>query len=115
MRTIAILGAAGLFAAAALPAAAQTSEAGQAAPPAAEAGASADASAQVAVGQAVKDNTSATIGTVTDLKANESGGQVATVQMGADSFAVDASSLAVQDGAAVINASEAEIKNMMKK
>ena len=35
--------------------------------------------------------------------------------MGADTFAVDTSSLAVDNGAATINATQAEIKGMMKK
>ena len=35
--------------------------------------------------------------------------------MGADTFAVDTSSLAVDGGAATVNASQAEIKKMLKK
>jgi hypothetical protein len=40
---------------------------------------------------------------------------VATIKMGADTFAVDGSNLAVQDGAAVVNATQAELQSMIKK
>jgi hypothetical protein len=40
---------------------------------------------------------------------------VATIKMGADSFSVDTNKLGVQNGAATINASQAEIKKMMPK
>jgi hypothetical protein len=69
----------------------------------------------VAVGQAVKDKTGATIGKVSDVKTEADGKTVATIQMGADTFAVDTSALAVDKGSAVINATQAEIKGMMKK
>jgi hypothetical protein len=79
-------------------------------------GAAADASATasaLAVGLAVKDNTGATIGSITSLKPEASGKQTATIKMGADTFAVDSASLAVQGDAAVINASQAELKSML--
>lgn len=82
------------------------------------AGAGADASATaatLAVGATVKDNTGASIGTVTDLKPDATGKQVATIKMGADTFAVETDKLAVADGAATINASQAELKAMLKK
>lgn len=82
---------------------------------AAPTGAATNTSATVAVGQSVKDKTGAVIGSVTQVKPDASGKQVATIQMGADTFAVDTSSLAVDNGAAVINATQAEIKGMMKK
>jgi hypothetical protein len=70
----------------------------------------------VTAGQTVKDKTGATIGKVTDVKPDAATGKnVATIQMGADTFAVDTSSLAVDNGSAVINATQAEIKGMMKK
>lgn len=136
MRTITTFGAAALALAIALPAAAQTTGAtppasdAAAAPPAtteppatdssapapgADTGAATSASATVAVGQPVKDKTGATIGQVTEVKPDPSGKQVATIKMGADTFAVDTSSLAVDKGAATINATQAEIKGMMKK
>jgi len=142
MRNILISGAAAIALAAALPAAAQTTGAATttktpAAPPAADAtmppattgsaattaaptapaGTAADTSASaatLAVGLSVKDNTGATIGQVTQLKPDASGKNVATIKMGADTFAVDAANLAVQDGAAVINATQAELQTMIK-
>lgn len=142
MRSITTLMTAAAALAIALPAAAQTtsgaSTAATSTPPAAEAddaatsapttsaatpstGASTAAtastpagSASVTAGLSVKDNTGATIGQVADVKSS-GGKQVATIKMGAESFAVDASSLAVADGAATINASQAELKDMIKK
>jgi uncharacterized Zn-binding protein involved in type VI secretion len=63
----------------------------------------------------VKDNTGATIGQITQLKPDASGKQVATIKMGSDTFAVDGANLAVQDGAATINATQAELQGMIKK
>lgn len=77
--------------------------------------AEASAASSLSAGLAVKDKTGATIGQVADVKADASGKTMATIKMGADTFAVDAASLAVDDGAAVINATQAEIKDMMKK
>jgi hypothetical protein len=84
-------------------------------PPAATGTTSAAAAAKVAAGQSVKDNTGAVIGQVTEVKPDATGKATATIKMGADSFAVDTSALAVEDGAAVINATQAEIQAMMKK
>jgi hypothetical protein len=63
----------------------------------------------------VKDNTGATIGSVSDVKTGADGKKTATIKMGADTFAVDTASLAVANGAATVNASQAEIKKMLKK
>lgn len=144
MRSILTFGAAALALSIAVPAAAQTTTsktppasssnaapAGtttSAAPPAsdpasppastASSGTAADTSATasaLAVGLSVKDNTGATIGQVTQLKPDASGKQVATIKMGSDTFAVDAANLAVQDGSAVINATQAELQGMIKK
>lgn len=71
--------------------------------------------AALAVGLAVKDNTGASIGTITSLKPEASGKQTATIKMGADTFAVDSASLVVQGDAAVVNASQAELKAMLAK
>ena len=78
-------------------------------------GSAADTSATIAAGLAVKDNTGATIGEITQVKPDASGKQTATIKMGADSFAVDASALVVQNGAAVINSTQAELQGMIKK
>jgi hypothetical protein len=71
--------------------------------------------AAVTVGLPVKDKNGMTIGSVADVKTETSGEQVATIRIGADSFAVDTSALAVDNGAAVINATEAQIKAMLPK
>lgn len=76
---------------------------------------SSTATAAVTAGLPVKDKTGATIGSVADVKTDASGKQVATIQMGADKFAVDTSAIAVENGAAVINASQSEIKSMLPK
>lgn len=83
---------------------------------AASAGADASATAStLAVGATVKDNTGASIGTVTDVKPDATGKQVATIKMGADTFAVETDKLAIADGTATINATQAELKAMLKK
>jgi hypothetical protein len=69
----------------------------------------------VTAGLPVKDKNGATIGSVADVKTDASGKKVATIRMGADSFAVDTSALVVDNGAAVINATQAEIKSMLPK
>lgn len=107
--------AAAAMAAIAAPAFAQSDTA---APPAsAETGSAAAASTtapapSLSVGQPVKDNTGAVIGQIAELKP-AAGGQTATVKMGEQSFTVDAKSFAVQNGAAVINATKAELQSMI--
>lgn len=71
--------------------------------------------ASVTAGLPVKDMNGTTIGSVTDVKTDASGNKVATIKMGADTFAVDASALAVDNGTAVINSTQAEIKSMLPK
>lgn len=56
----------------------------------------------------------AVIGTVTDVKTADDGKKTATIK-GADTCAVDTSSLAVAAGAATVNATQAEIRAMMQK
>lgn len=68
----------------------------------------------LAVGQTVKDKTGAVIGEISELKPGPSG-QAATVKMGDQSFVIGADSLVVQDGAAVINATQAELREMIAK
>jgi hypothetical protein len=70
------------------------------------------ATSTLSVGQPVKDKTGAVIGSISDLKPG-AGGQTATVKMGDQSFAIGAESFVVQNGAAVINATQAELKAMI--
>ena len=71
--------------------------------------------APVAAGLTVKDNTGVAIGQVTDVKADASGKSMATVKMGTKSFQVPAANLAVQNGAAVINLTKAQIDAQLPK
>lgn len=101
----------------ATPPAAQTPPVNPPTTPAAPAeapGASAAAPASVAVGLTVKDNTGLAIGQVTEIKPDASGKSMATIAMGADKFAVDASSLGVADGVATINLTAAQIEAMLR-
>lgn len=64
----------------------------------------------------MKDKTGATIGEITEVKPSPSGDkQLATIKMGAQSFAVDTAALVVQDGSATINASKSELLAMINK
>ena len=98
--------------------AAPSSAAAESSAPAADTGAAAStsttapASSTLSVGQPVKDNTGAVIGQIAELKPG-AGGETATVKMGAKSFTVDSKSFAVQNGAAVINATKAELESMI--
>ena len=68
------------------------------------------------VGMAVKDNTGAAIGAVTEMKpeANGSGRMFATVKLANnDLFSVDASSLQVDGDTAMINLTQAQITAML--
>lgn|GEM_PF-2331155 len=103
----------------ALPAVAQTSSApsssSAASPSAAESGAAVSATAPattLSVGLPVKDKTGVVIGSIADLKPG-AGGDTATVKMGDQTFAIGAQSFVVQNGAAVINATQAELKAMI--
>ena len=93
----------------ALPALAQSAQSAQS--PAMSAPASATATA-LSVGLPVKDKTGVVIGQIADLKSGASG-QTATVKMGDQAFAIGAQSFVVQNGAAVINATQAELKAMI--
>ena len=112
MRSILTYGAAALALALAAPAFAQDAASEPGAPPAKDASATA---ATLAVGATVKDKTGASIGTVTEVKPDAAGQQVATIKMGADTFAVETSKLAIADGSATINATAAELQAMLKK
>jgi hypothetical protein len=63
----------------------------------------------------VKDSSGTEIGKITDVKTGADGKKTATIKMGADTFAVDTTSLAVTGDSATVNASQAEIKKMLKK
>jgi hypothetical protein len=121
MRSFVKLAAAVVALAVAAPALAQTTApADQTTPPAAPAegaapAAGATAAAPVAAGQPVKDSTGAVIGEVAEVKPDATGKPMATIKMGTDSFAVAVANLAVSDGATLINATQAEIKAMLKK
>ena len=96
---------------------AATAPAGESSPAASSPmGADASATAStLAVGATVKDKTGASIGEVTAVKPDPTGKQVATIKMGADSFAVETDKLAIADGSATINATQAELKAMLGK
>jgi hypothetical protein len=121
MRSFLTLGAATIALAIAAPALAQTTApAAPAQDPAAGAAAAAGitapattASAPVAAGQPVKDNSGAVIGSVAEVKPDTTGKSMATIKMGDKTFAVAVATLAVQDGATLINASKAEIEGML--
>lgn len=76
---------------------------------------SAGSNANVTAGMTVKDNTGAAIGQVTDVKADASGAKLATIKMGSQTFAVETTKLGVSNGAATINATQAELQSMLKK
>ena len=112
MRSTMMLAVAAATLATALPAFAQSGQAASSAQsPSMSAPASATA-ATLSVGQPVKDKTGVVIGQIAELKPG-AGGQTATVKMGDQSFAIGAESFVVQNGAAVINATQAELKQMI--
>ena len=123
MRLTLTLAAAAAALATGLPALAQTAQSSttQSTPPenaapassaATSASATAPASTTLTVGQPVKDKTGVVIGSITELKPGAAG-QTATVKMGEQTFAIGAESFVVQNGAAVINATQAELKAMI--
>ena|SRR6185437_5003193 len=66
------------------------------------------------VGETVKDNTGAAIGTISSLT-GAGASQMAVIKMGDQSFQVQASRLGSADGAAEINMTKAQIAAMLKK
>ena len=115
MRSTFTLSATALALAAAAPAFAQTTPSAPASGSPASATAptsSAPAAGTLSVGLPVKDKTGAVIGQIIDLKPG-AGGEQATVKMGDQSFAIGAQSFVVMNGAAVINATEAQLKAMI--
>jgi len=74
---------------------------------------SATAPANFQVGQQVQDNTGATIGSISSL--NTAGGQqMAVINMGGKTFQVPTNRLGVNNGAAEINLTQAQIATMLK-
>jgi hypothetical protein len=97
---------------------AQAAQPGAVNPPAASTGSATNATAkvsQLSVGLMVKDSSGATIGKLTHLKTDAGGKQTATIRMGAGDVSVGADRLTVKDGAAVVNATQAELQTMAKK
>ncbi|HEY1880132.1 MAG TPA: hypothetical protein VGG68_09390 [Caulobacteraceae bacterium] len=98
---------------------APSSAAGEQTPPATSAapsastGANANASvpAQLSAGLTVKDNTGASIGQVASVDTDSKTGQkMATIKMGSDSFRLPADRLALDNGAATVNLTLAQIQ-----
>lgn len=85
--------------------------------PSASTGASADTSAtagsSLQVGEAVKDNTGATIGTISNLNTGAGGQQMAVIKMGDQSFQVATDKLGTGEGAATINLSKSQLESMV--
>ena len=77
--------------------------------------AAAGVDASATVGMSVSDSTGATIGQITAISPDSTGKNMATIKMGAQSFSVDASALAVQGGTAKINATKAQIEQQLPK
>jgi cytoskeletal protein RodZ len=83
--------------------------------PAAPTGTATDTAAVVAVGMPVKDNTGAQIGQVTAISKDAAGKDMATIQMGTDSFSADTTRLGVAGGAVTINLTQQQIADMLHK
>ena len=95
------------------PSASAAPTAGGTAGASASTGSAADTNAvALSTGLTVKDNTGAAIGQITDMTADTSGaGSLVTIAMGADKFRVPSDKLAVQNGAAMINLTQAQIQD----
>ena len=81
--------------------------------PSASTGANANATvpAQLAAGLTVKDNTGASIGQVASIETDTKTGQkMATIKMGSDSFRLPADRLALDNGSATVNLTQAQIE-----
>jgi hypothetical protein len=80
---------------------------------AADTSGTASAGASLTKGMTVKDSAGATVGKITAVSADQSGGQVATIKMDADSFTMTAQQLQVQNGVAVASVSKADIQSQL--
>jgi hypothetical protein len=90
--------------------------AGTNAPSASSSGANTSATAgapALSIGEPVKDNTGATIGSISSLTAGANGQQMAVIKMGTDTFQVPSDRLGAADGAAEINMTQAQISGML--
>jgi hypothetical protein len=85
---------------------------GSSAPASATAPGAASAPATYTVGESVKDNTGAAIGSITSLTGSGAN-QMAVIKMGDQSFQVQTSRLGSADGAAEINMTKAQITGML--
>jgi len=65
------------------------------------------------VGEPVKDNTGATIGSIAALSPGANGSTMAVIKMGTDSFQVATDRLGSANGAATINLTQAQISTML--
>jgi len=75
--------------------------------------ATAGGAAALSVGEPVKDNTGATIGSISSLNAGANGQQMAVIKMGTDTFQVPSDRLGAANGAAEINMTQAQITGML--
>ena len=81
---------------------------------AAAAGANASATAGgFTIGEPVKDNAGVTIGAISALSPAANGGEMAVIKMGSDTFQVQTDRLASDNGAAIINLTQAQISGML--
>jgi hypothetical protein len=71
--------------------------------------------APVTTGLTVKDNTGLAIGQVAEVKPDTTGKSMVTIKMGARNFQVPATVLAVDNGAATINLTKAQIEAQLPK
>jgi hypothetical protein len=86
------------------------------APSASTSGANTSATAgapALSVGEPVKDNTGAIIGSISGLNTGASGQQMAVIKMGTDTFQAPTDRLGVSNGAAMINMTQAQISGML--
>lgn len=92
--------------------------AAQSAAPSASTGSNANASvaptAELKAGMTVKDKTGASIGQIASVDTDSKTGQkMATIKMGKDSFRLQADRLGVDNGAATINLTQADIQSQL--
>jgi hypothetical protein len=81
---------------------------------AASAGANTSATAGgFTVGEPVKDNAGVTIGSISSLSPAANSGMMAVIKMGSDTFQVQTDRLASDNGAAIINLTQAQISGML--
>jgi hypothetical protein len=73
------------------------------------------AASTVTAGLPVKDKDGKPIGKVTEVKTDAGGKTIAMIKMGADSFGVNASALAVDNGAAKLNVTKSELDSYLSK